>query len=422
MSRIWSLESRFAYILRVEKAVAFEQGELGLIPKKAARKIQSAEISVSKIQEKERETKHDITAFVSEAARGLGAAGAYIHHGLTSSDVLDTAFSLQLKDAGRVLLKKTFLKAEKELIRLIKAHKGTVCCGRTHGVHAEPTLFGFKLLGHLTALKRAKAVFRRAWDEALTGKTSGAVGAFSVLPPELEKRVCRKLGLKPELAATQVVPRDRHAFVLFSLGLTGAVIERLAVELRHLQRTEVGETEEGFSKGQTGSSAMPHKKNPILSENLTGAARLLRSYVAPGLENIALWHERDISHSGVERVVFPDAFILTHFALHRLANILGNLKVNKERMKSHLQLSQGRLFSSRLLSALTGKGVHREAAYQETQKLGFRLKPGESFRDQALKQFKGVLSEREIREIFSAEKHLKALEKRTETLLKQLKV
>ena len=419
MSQIWTLENRFLKMLEVEKALAQIQGEMGLIPKKAAKAImQKGRFTLKGIQKEELKTKHDVTAFVNEMACHLGPDGGYVHYGLTSSDVLDTALSLQLKDSGKALQSK-LKEVKKQFRKLITVHKGTLCCGRTHGMHAEPTTFGFKLLSHLMMLKRAEDTFNQFLKEALVGKFSGAVGTYSALTPELESKVCKKLGLKPEKAATQVIPRDRQARILFSLSLIGAFIERFAVEIRHLQRTEVAEVSEGFVPGQTGSSAMPHKKNPISSENLTGLARLLRSYVTPALENISLWHERDISHSSVERVIFPDAFILTHFALNRLAEVLKNLKVNKNQMNRNLQLSQDRMFSSRVLNALVAKGIPRKEAYRQVQNLSLNLKEGESFSEKAKKHLGQIFTSRELRDIFS-HKHLLSLEKQIESLLSRL--
>ena len=422
MSQVWSLENRFDKMLQVERAVAQAQGELGLIPKESARAIQKANFKLEGILRREQTTRHDVTAFIQELAASLGEKHrAYVHYGLTSSDVLDTGLSLQLRQARRVL-SPVISRVRECLETLIKKHKNTVCSGRTHGMHAEPLSFGFKMLGHLAELQRVERTFQGAMDQAVLGKLSGAVGVYTVFSPEVEERVCEALGLPAELVATQVIPRDRHARVLFALSLFGAFLERLALELRHLQRTEVGEVSEGFSKGQTGSSAMPHKKNPISSENLTGLARLLRSYLAPALENVSLWHERDISHSSVERVIFPDAFILVHYALNRLANILKNLQVNEERMKQNINLSQGLQFSSRVLTALVSKGLSRNEAYSLVQKVSHSLKPDESF-ENSLKQntqVKTYLTSQELSDIFSGKKYAPDLEKRINQVLKEL--
>ena len=420
MSEVWSPSSRFAFLLEVEKTAAKAQSELGIIPKKHGRVIYSkARFSYPKILKREEKTRHDVTAFIEETASHLGSSGACFHYGLTSSDVLDTALSLQIRSATQVLDKK--IKALSFTLKaLVKKHKQTLCLGRTHGIHAEPTTFGFKLLGHLSELKRAEESFKEAVSNCLIGKISGAVGVYSALAPEVEKRVCQSLSLKPETAATQVIPRDRLARLMFSLSLLGAFIERLAIELRHLQRTEVGEITEAFYKGQTGSSAMPHKKNPISAENLTGIARLLRSYVSPALENISLWHERDISHSSVERVILPDAFILTDYALHRLTGLLDSLQVNADKMKENLNLSKGLVFSSQVLNHLIAKGMSRKKAYPLIQKISQNLKEKESFKSALIKNksIQKYLNLKEIEAVFSGKNT--RLTKHLEKTLKKL--
>ena len=415
MSQIWSSESRFHFMLKVEQAVAKAQGELGLIPKSSAQIICSkAHFSYENILKKEKFSRHDVTAFVDEVASHLGKHGAYFHYGLTSSDVLDTALSLQIKESKK-LLDINFQGLKKSLKQLVIKHKKTVCLGRTHGMHAEPTTFGFKILGHLAELSRAENSFNQAVSACSIAKISGAVGTYSSLPPKIEKKVCHQLALKPETIATQVVPRDRIARLVFSLSLIGSFIERLAIELRHLQRTEVAEITEAFYKGQTGSSAMPHKKNPISAENLTGLARLLRSYVSPALENISLWHERDISHSSVERVVLPDSFILTHYALTRLENLLRFLQVNTNRMKQNIDSSQGLVCSSQVLNALVKKSLPRQKAYPLVQKISQNLKTNESLKSALLKnkEITKYLTVKEIEDIFSGQNNylLKHLEK-----------
>jgi len=403
MAELWKAPKRFEFLLEVEKTVAKVQAELGIIPKKDGQKIfTKAKFSYPKILKREVKTRHDVTAFIEEVATHLGSSGRYFHYGLTSSDVLDTALSLQVKSASLILEKK--IKALKTILKnLVKKHKGTLCLGRTHGIHAEPSTFGFKLLGHLAELKRAEAGFQKASAQCFVGKVSGAVGVYSALSPLVEKKVCQTLSLEPETLATQVIPRDRLARLIFSLSMLGAFIERLAIELRHLQRTELGEVTESFSKGQMGSSAMPHKKNPISAENLTGIARLLRSYISPALENISLWHERDISHSSVERVILPDAFILTDYALDRLTKLLSSLKVNAERMKENLNLSKGLVFSSQVLNRLVAKGMSREKAYPLVQKISQNLKPEQNFKLALFenKEIQKHLKTKEIEEIFS---------------------
>lgn len=401
MGDLWTAEARFQCLLEVEVAVAEAQSSLGLIPRKAALEIKKkSKFSVSRIEEIEKTTRHDVIAFVSNLAENVGPMGRYIHYGMTSSDVLDTALALQVQKASKVL-KTSFVKLEKSLLNKIKEHKYTICAGRTHGMHAEATTFGLKLAGFLAELRRSAQRTWRALDQMAYGKLSGAVGTYSTQSPEVEKKVCKKLGLKVETIATQVIPRDRHAEMLWSLAMLGAALERLSVELRHLQRTEVGEVIEGFQKGQKGSSAMPHKKNPISAENLTGVARLLRGYLSASMENIALWHERDISHSSVERVAFPDAFILCDYALDRMSKVIEGLFVNTERMKANMELSQGQLFSSQVLLALIETGLSREEAYAEVQGYCHGLKPGENLKAVLLE--KTGLKPARLEKIFSGQ-------------------
>ena len=422
MATLWTVEQRFYFLLQVEQAVAQAQGEMGLIPKLSAQMIvQKAKFSYKNVLKREQTSHHDVTAFVDEVASHLGSHGAYFHYGLTSSDVLDTALSLQIKKASQ-LLELKFRSLKTLLKQLVQKHRNDLCVGRTHGIHAEPTSFGFKMLGHLAELVRAETSFKQAVSLCSIGKISGAVGIYSSLPPQLEKKVCRTLGLTPELLATQVVPRDRMARLIFSLSLVGAFIERLAIELRHLQRTEIGEVTEAFRKGQAGSSAMPHKKNPISAENLTGISRLLRSYVSPSLENISLWHERDISHSSVERVILPDAFILSDYALNRLEKLLKSLQVNTQKMEDNLNSSRGLVFSSQVLNALVKKGLSRQKAYPLIQKLSQNLKTDEYLKDLLLKnsEVKNYLSQKDLEEIFSGKRQRTMLLKHIRQTLQQL--
>ena len=422
MSEIWKPESRFHFMLKVEQAVAKTQGEMGIIPKAEARRISAkTEFSYKNILKREQKTRHDVTAFVDEIMAGLGPTGAYFHYGLTSSDVLDTALSLQIKSSAK-LLENNFQALKQVLKNLIRQHKKTLCVGRTHGIHAEPTTFGFKLLGHLAELTRAVDDFRRSVSINSIGKISGAVGAYSSFSPQLESQVCKKLSLKPETLATQVIPRDRLARLVFSISLLGACMERLALELRHLQRTELGEVTEAFYKGQTGSSAMPHKKNPISAENLTGLSRLLRSYVSPALENIALWHERDISHSSVERVILPDAFVLLHYGLTRLENLLNYMQINTKKMKENLESENGLVYSSQVLNALIQKGLPRAKAYPLVQKISHGLNKGGHLKTLLQKnpEVGKYLNSKEIENIFSGKKGLTHLLKHLEKTLKQL--
>ena len=406
MSQIWSPESRFHFMLKVEKNIAKIQGELGLIPKVSAKAIYSkAYFNYKNILKKEQISHHDVTAFIDEVASHLDKHGAYFHYGLTSSDVLDTALSLQIQTSKKLLDKK-FKSLKKTLKQIVITHKNTVCAGRTHGIHAEPTTFGFKILGYLAELSRAEHSFNQAVSMCSIVKISGAVGVYSSLSSQVEKKVGHKLSLQAETIATQVVPRDRIARLIFCLSLIGSFIERLSIELRHLQRTEVAEVTESFYEGQKGSSAMPHKKNPISAENLTGIARLLRSYVTPALENISLWHERDISHSSVERVILPDSFILTHYALTRLEKLLKNLKINKDKMKQNLNSTKGLVFSSQVLNALIHKSFPRKEAYPLVQKISQNLKENESLKSALLKnqEIKKYLTNKEIEDIFSGQR------------------
>lgn len=410
MDKIWSQESRFLTLLKVEQAVAKVQGDKGLIPKKAAVAIsQVNQVNVKDINRLEKTLRHDVIAFVQSVAKSIGPEGRFLHFGLTSSDVLDTALSLQIKKGGELILSDLEL-LKKEMIRLVEENKDSLCPGRTHGMWAEPTTFSLKMAGYLAELNRNTQRVQTALKINEICKLSGAVGTYSFLDPEIEKEVAHKLGLKPETVATQVVPRDRQAelFLSFSLLLTG--YERLAVELRHLQRSEVGEVTESFLKGQKGSSAMPHKQNPISAENITGLARMVRSYSIAAMENIVLWHERDISHSSVERVFLPDAFILAHYATQRLTQLLKNLFVEKEKMKKNVDKSLGLLMSSHLLLALVDKGFSREDAYEVVQSLSFQAKAeNKNLQDIFLQSDKWakVLSNKELESIFSGQRHLR---------------
>lgn len=413
MGAVWQAEFRFECMMEVEKAVAKIQAQMGLIPRKASQDIQKkARFSVKRIQEIEAVTRHDVIAFVSNVAEEVGPSGRYIHYGLTSSDVLDTALSLQVRKASEILLK-SLRRLKDSLLKQSLKHGQTLCAGRTHGMHAEPTSFGLKMAGFFKELERNESRFLKALDNIQIIKLSGAVGTYSTQSEQVEAKVGQLLKLKPEDIATQVIPRDRHAELLWALAMIGGGLERLAVELRHLQRTEVGEVIEGFAKGQKGSSAMPHKKNPISSENITGLARLLRSYSSAAMENIALWHERDISHSSVERVIFPDAFILCDYALDRMSQVIDNLSVQKERMKQNMELSQGQLFSSHVLLVLVEKGLSREEAYAHVQRVSHQLKSEESLQEALLNdaQLSELLTPKDLRPIFSGETHKKAIKK-----------
>ncbi len=413
MTSIWSEENKWESLRKVEVAVAQAQAKHKIIPNKAALDIKKkSKFNIDRIKEIEATTKHDVIAFVSNLAENVGASGKYIHYGLTSSDVIDTAFSIQIKESKLILLK-TLNKLENTMISLIQEHYTTLCVGRTHGIHAEPTTFGFKISGFLAELYRNKERLNKAFDECLVGQISGAVGTYSFLQPNIEKEVCKSLGLKSEDIATQVIPRDRHAYLMQALSLTGAFIERFSIELRHLQRTEVLEVMEGFSKGQKGSSAMPHKKNPIGAENLTGVARLIRSYSMAAEQNVALWHERDISHSSVERVIFPDSLTLLHYSLVRLNNILSDLYVDKKRMLKNLNLLGGQIYSSHILLDLVDAGVKREQAYKWVQSVAHLLKEGELYQDAILnhKEISKRILKKNLKELFSGKRHIRNIKK-----------
>ena len=413
MAQLWDLEHKFGKMMEVELAVAQVQSELKIIPVKAFKIIQKkAKFNVKRISEIEAVTKHDVIAFVTNMAENVGPEGKYIHYGLTSSDVLDTAFSLQIQEAGKVLLE-SFKKLKMALQKLVIDHEDTLCAGRTHGMFAEPTTFGMKMLGYLAEVERNESRVKHALGELKICKLSGAVGTYSSQDMTVEKKVAKLLDLKTEVIATQVVPRDRHSQCLNALALYGAGLERLAIELRHLQRSELGEVIEGFSKGQKGSSAMPHKKNPISAENITGLARLLKSYAQCGLENVPLWHERDISHSSVERVVFPDAFIVADYATHRMAQLLEGLQVNKKRMLEIMELSQGQLYSSHVLLHLVKKGLKRETAYAHVQRLCHSLGVGEhlKYKIKEDKELSSYFSSKDLEDIFSGKKHREAIKK-----------
>ncbi len=423
MGRHWTQEARFECLKDVELAVAKAQADLGIIPKAASDIIQEkATFQIERILEIEKETKHDIIAFVSNMAENVGPEGRYLHYGMTSSDALDTALSVQVKKAAP-----TLMTSLDQVLTALKTqalnHKNTICSGRTHGMHAEPTTFGLKMAGFFAEFVRHKKRLQTAFDNMLIGKLSGAVGTYSFLKPEVEAKVCDILGLRPETVATQVIPRDRHAELFSAIALVGGALERLAIEFRHLQRNEVGEAGEGFSKGQKGSSAMPHKKNPISSENITGCSRLLRSYCLSAMENMALWHERDISHSSVERVIFPDAFILCDYALHRMAGVVENLDVNAERMLQNMDLSQGQLFSSHLLLHMVDQGLSREEAYKKVQAASHSLQPGQHLREQLLinAETKDHFDQKVVDEIFSGQRHLSKVDAIIEGALNELR-
>ena len=385
MGKIWEDQNKYQRWLDVELAVVDTLADEGVVPRDAAGEIKArASFSVDRINEIEAEVKHDVIAFTTSVAEHVGPASRYFHFGLTSSDVLDTAMALQVADASAVILQ--------DLDRLLdvlkkRAHefKTTVIVGRTHGIHAEATTFGLKLALLHDEVKRQQTRFKEAVETMRVGKLSGAVGTFAHLSPDIEEKVMRKLNLRAAPASSQVIQRDRHAHYITSLALIGTTLEKIAVEVRHLQRTEVREAEEYFSEKQKGSSAMPHKRNPITSEQIAGLARILRSNALAAMENVALWHERDISHSSVERVIFPDSTILTDYLLDRTATLIEKLVVYPDRMKQNLELTHGLIYSGDLLLALVAKNATREEAYRWVQRNAMRVwDEGGTFKEKVL--------------------------------------
>jgi adenylosuccinate lyase len=373
MARIWSEEYKLALWLDVELAALDGWAEVGVVPADdvAAIREHAAPPTPERVAELERETQHDVAAFVDAAAEHLGPAGRWLHYGLTSSDVLDTALALQIRDAGTLILEGVE-RALAAVVARAEEHRLTPIMGRTHGVHAEPTTFGLKLAGWAFELARARDRLQHALDGMRVGKLSGAVGTYASVDPEVERIACERLGLEPAPASTQILQRDRHAELLCALAVTAASLEKFALEIRHLARTEVGEVAEPFGRRQKGSSAMPHKRNPIVAERICGLARIVRAQAVVGLENVALWHERDISHSSAERVAIPDAFLALDYMLDRFAWLAEGLVVNPERMRRNLDASFGLHFSQRLLLALVQAGLERDEAYRLVQRSAMR--------------------------------------------------
>jgi adenylosuccinate lyase len=373
MTQVWSDERKLAAWLEVELAALDAWAEVGVVPAEAARAIraEARPPAPEQVAELERRTGHDLAAFVDAVQAGLGDEGRWLHYGLTSSDVVDTGLALQVRDAGALLLE-GLDRALAAVAARAEEHRGTLCIGRTHGVHAEPTTFGLKLAGWAFELDRSRGRLRRALEGMRVGKLSGAVGTYSATDPEVERTACERLGLEAEPVSTQIVPRDRHAELLGTLALVAASLERFALEIRHLARTEVREVQEPFGSGQKGSSAMPHKRNPIVAERICGLARVVRASAQVGLENVALWHERDISHSSAERVVLPDAFLALDYMLDRFTWLVEGLVVLPERMRANLESSHGLFFSQRVLLALVESGLPRDDAYRLVQEQALR--------------------------------------------------
>jgi adenylosuccinate lyase len=409
MGRLWSPEHKIELWLRVEVAVCEAWAAQGEIPEEALPEIRRARVDLARMDEIERETQHDVIAFLRALAESIGPASRYVHLGLTSSDVVDTALSLQILDAI-ALLDRDLEALEAGLTDLALAHRETVTIGRTHGIHAEPTTFGLKVAVWVDEARRARRRLRFAREELAVGKLAGAVGTHANIPPQVEEDACRRLGLAPVAAGTQVIQRDRHATFMAILGIIAASLEKIATEIRHLQRTEVREAEEPFGEGQQGSSAMPHKRNPILCERVTGLARLVRGYVVPALENVALWHERDISHSSAERVILPDACIALDYALDLLTGVLRGLTVDRERMRANVDLTGGLIFSQRALLALVEAGMARQEAYKIVQAAAMTAwREGASFRALlcADPRVTATLTPAQVDELFDLAYHLR---------------
>jgi len=410
-AEIWAPQTRFKIMFEIEAHAADAMAELGVIPRQAARVIwengRDAIWNAERIDEIEREVKHDVIAFLTHVTEIVGPEARFLHQGMTSSDVNDTTLAVQLSRATDLLIEDVDLVLA-ALKRRAFEHKLTPTVGRSHGIHAEPTTFGIKLAGHHAEFQRAKERLAMAKFEIATCAISGAVGTFANVAPKVEEYVAEKMGLAVEPVSTQVIPRDRHAAYFAALGVVASSIERLAVEIRHLQRTEVLEAEEFFEQGQKGSSAMPHKRNPILTENLTGLARLVRSAVVPAMENVALWHERDISHSSVERGIAPDSTVHLDFALRRLANVVERLVVYPENMARNLDHLGGLVHSQRVLLALTQKGLSREASYAAVQRNAMKVWRGEgNFLDFLKADPEVTLSDAELSELFDLGYHFK---------------
>ena len=414
ISKIWQLESKFCYYLDVELAVCRAYKDLGKIPAFAYDEIcRKASFSIERIDEIEKDVKHDVIAFLTNINENVGVENAkYIHMGLTSSDVIDTAFALQIRDSAKIIIA-----GLEELLTVLKnmAHKykKTICIGRSHGVHAEVLTFGFKLLNWYDELERAKSGFEYALKEVLTGQMSGPVGTYSNIPVEVEGMACEYLGLQPAKISTQIISRDRHAKFLSALTIVSSLIEKYATEIRHLQRTEVREVEEGFGKNQKGSSAMPHKKNPVLCENLCGLSRVIRSNMITAFENINLWHERDISHSSAERIIFPDSLILADFMINRFKSVMENLVVHEDNMLKNTQLYGGIIYSQKILLKLVEKGLSREDAYKIVQQHAMNALNGGNFKTELLSDNNVTekLSNDEIEDCFSTDEYLQNIDK-----------
>ncbi len=410
MKKIWDLNSKFQYYLDVEIAVAEAYTEHGDFPKEDIQELKKlAKFDIKRIDEIEAEVHHDVIAFLTNVNENLGKYAKYMHVGMTSSDVIDTAFALQIKDSGKLIVQ-DLDEVIKSLKALANKHRTTVCIGRSHGVHAEIMTFGIKICNWIDILERQRANFIHALEQISVGQISGPVGTYSNISPDIEKITCTNLGLTPARISTQIIARDYHAYFMQSLALIASVLEQFATEIRHLQRTEVLEVEEGFGKNQKGSSAMPHKKNPVLSENLCGLARVVRANSIVALENIPLWHERDISHSSAERIIFPDSLTLVDFMLNRFNNIVQNLVVHEKNMLKNTDKFGGIVFSQKVLLKLVEKGLTREEAYRIVQRNALDAFENDgNFRENLVNDFEvtKLLTPLEIDELFNKEDFLK---------------
>jgi adenylosuccinate lyase len=413
MADIWTEQNQFQAWLDVELAACWAWSQLGKIPAEDVDRLyENASFEIDRIKEIEKETRHDVVAFTRTVSESLGDEKKWVHYGLTSTDVVDTANGYRLKQANEIL-KKGLDRFSKALAEKAKEHKLTVMMGRTHGVHAEPTTFGLKCALWYAEMHRNLDRFERAAKDVEFGKLSGAVGTFAHIPPKVESLTCERLGIQPAPVSTQTLQRDRHAYYMATLAVIGSTLEKIAVEIRHLQRTELREAEEFFSKGQKGSSAMPHKRNPISSENISGCARVLRGYMVSSYENIPLWHERDISHSSVERIILPDATILLDYMLHRFSGVIEKLMVYPENMKENMQKTHGLVFSQRLLLILVEKGLSREHAYDTVQPLAMKAwEEKRAFRElvEADSTIQENLSSEEIEDAFDLSYHTRRVD------------
>jgi len=413
MEEIWSEENKYKKWLEIEIAVCKAKAELGEIPKKVAKKIENnSKLDLERIKEIEKTTRHDMLAFIESINEKLGNESKYVHQGLTSSDIKDTARALQMKESVELILK-DLNKMKKVLKEKAILHKKTIMIGRTHGVHAEPVTWGLKMALWYEEIKRHIKRMENILDLVSVGQVSGAVGTYTSVSPKIEEEVCKKLGLKPAPISNQIMQRDRQSDFLNHLALIAASLEKFATEIRNLQRTDILEVEEGFRKGQKGSSAMPHKKNPIVCERITGLARVVRGNVVPGLENISLWHERDLTHSSVERVILPDSSILVDYALQKFKEVLEELKINKDNMRKNMDRTHGLIFSQRVMLALVDKGLEREDAYEMAQRNALKAWENKEDYKKLIKndnKIKEYLNDQEIEDVFDYNYYLKEID------------